>query len=503
MKAINVALLSFVGMALASITVYSSPWLGPKGTATTETSSKPAAPEGSPPEAPSASPNAPDVVDRSRFHADGALVLEGRVGHTKLAGGAPGETYLLLEARSAEGARPKGAAPSNLSLVIDRSGSMKGSRLKNAVRAAIAAVDSLGDGDVVSVISFDTSPSVVVPATVIEPGARGRVRSAIEAITLGGDTCISCGIEESMRQIQATTGKVSRMIVLSDGDANHGARDVAGFQRIAEGARSQGVSVTTIGVDLTYNQKILAVLAQASGGRHYFVEDDAALSRVFQSEAEALRTTVASDVEASIDLKEGVELARVFDRPFRREGDRVFVSLGSFSPNETKTILVQVRVPSPAAPGGAESVMPVADVQLKYRDLTSGKDADGSGSLAVTLVKDASGASPLDGVIQGRLARSETAAALVQANELFEQGKVEEAQRLLDEHRKSLEGQAAAAASAAPAARRGALEGDYKGQSAALSNASSSYGASASAKDQAAAKRVVRNTQMVANPYME
>ena len=67
----------------------------------------------------------------------------------------------------------------------------------------------------------------------------------------------------------------------------------------------------------------------------------------------------------------------------------------------------------------------------------------------------------------------------------------------------ALEKQAAVATRAAPAPRKGALDDDYKGQSAALSSASASYGASAKAKDEAAGRRAVRAAQMVANPYME
>jgi Ca-activated chloride channel homolog len=177
-------------------------------------------------------------------------------------------------------------------------------------------------------------------------------------------------------------------------------------------------------------------------------------------------------------------------------------------------VLLKVRVPTraPAEAGGdngGNSVARVADVSLKYRDLAAGKDATCAGSLGVVIVKDAASASELDGLVRGRLSRSETAAALVRANELFEQGKAEEAQRLLDEHRTALEGEAAAATRAASGPRKGDLANDYKGQSAALSNASSSYGASAGAKgasspqDTAAGRRAVRAAQMVANPYME
>src|SRR5260221_12256254 len=116
-----------------------------------------------------------------------------------------------------------------------------------------------------------------------------------------------------MTLLAQTTGKVNRMIVLSDGDANHGVRDLPGFRSMAQRARDKSVTITTIGVDVEYNEKVLAAIAQESNGHHYFVENDEALARVFEQEAEGLSSTVASDAEISIQLPPNVELDRVFD----------------------------------------------------------------------------------------------------------------------------------------------------------------------------------------------
>jgi Ca-activated chloride channel family protein len=363
-------------------------------------------------------------------------MVDGRVGHAKLLQGSPGETFVMLEVRGADAGSAKSAAPVNLSIVIDRSGSMKGSRMRNAQNAATAAVDRLHDGDVVSVVTFDTQTSVVVPPTSIGPGSRERAIADIRSITLGGDTCVSCGVEEGLAQLDRTSGRVNRMIVLSDGDANHGVRDVPGFRSIAERARGRGTSITTIGVDVDYNQKILAALAQESNGRHYFVENDDALERIFEAEAESLTSSIASGAEASIDLAPGVELDRVLDRSFRRVGSRVIVPLGTFDRSEVKTVLMKVRVPT-----RGDGAVPVANVEVAWKDLIDEREASCKGKLGLELVGDA--ASELDPVVLGRVSRSETSAALREANSLFEQGRVDDARRKLDQQAAGLRAQAA------------------------------------------------------------
>ena len=463
MKPTKVALLSAIGMLLTSVSVYSLTPPGGFANATPD--------HGDVAEAAPTAVVATTQAEPSRFTAGGNLMIEGRLGHAKIARSASGETFVMLEVKSADGAAGR-RAPVNLALVIDRSGSMKGTRIQNAISAATSAVDRLSDGDVVSVVTFDTRTQVIAPPTTIGPGARERVNAAIRGITLGGDTCVSCGIDEAMSQLAQTSGKVSRMLLLSDGDANHGVRDVPGFRGIAQRAQARGVSVTTIGVDVEFNEKIMTAIAQESNGRHYFAANDAALPRIFEQEAESLTHTVASDVEASIDLAPGVELDRVFDRSFRRVGNRVIVPLGAFAGSEVKTILMKVR-----APRGRDGAVAVADVDLTYRDLASGSDGRCGGKLSLDVVADARDASELDPVVNGRVQRSETASVLKDVNTLFEQGKLAEAKRRLATRERTLRSAADKAKRGPQAPRATDVNRDFERQIAAVDDANRSFNA--------------------------
>jgi len=475
MKAKTLALLSAAGMLLTSVSVYS---LTPAGGVHWDKGNEAIATD------------IPEKVDEptkpqselGRFLSGSTVTVDGRVGNAKMVKNARGETFLMLELKGSDAENGKVAAPVNLSLVIDRSGSMRGTRLANAMNAAIAAVDRLHDGDVVSVLSFDTRTQVVVPPQTIAPGVRERIAADIRGISLGGDTCISCGIEDGMAQIERTVGKVNRMIVLSDGEATAGVRDVPTFRSIAQRARDRGVAITTIGVDVDYNEKVMAAIAQESNGRHYFVENDAALSKVFEQEAEGLGATVASNVQATIELGPDVELDRVYDRSFQRVGSSVVVPLGTFSRGDTKSILMKVRLPA-----RADSTLPVANVELTYRDLLSGNEGKCSGKLAVELVDSASEASELDALVAGRVQRSETASVLQSANSLFAQGRIDEARRKLEEQAVNVRKVATASKPKAPSGRAKDLDRDFESQIAALDRASTGFATPPTSAPQAGA----------------
>jgi Ca-activated chloride channel family protein len=409
------------------------------------------------------------------------------VGHPRILQGSPGETFVLLEASAGEGEGEARPGSSHLAIVIDRSGSMKGDRIRNAIAGAVEAIDRLADGDLVSVLAFDTTVSTVVPTTALDPSQRALVRDRIRGIVVGGDTCISCGLEEGLRELGRVVGKVDRMILLSDGEPTAGVRTVEGFAGLADQARRQGVSVTTIGVGISYNEKMLGGIAQKAGGDHSFIEDTASLQRVFQAQADKLRATVARDVTATVDLAEGVEVLSVADRTFSRQGRRVVVPLDSFARRDDQTVLLRVRVPT-----GAAGKVPVAGVSLDYTDVVRGTAGHCEGRLEVGVGADQS---EIDGVVGGRVQRTKTADVLIEVNELLEKGKVEEAKLRITRQEQALAAAAASARAAAPASRRADVDNDFKNQAGSLFQA----GRTLAKPGPAAAPRAVRENQEFSN----
>ncbi len=375
--------------------------------------------------------------DPSHFTAGQTLMVDGRLGHAAIARTGRGETFFFAQVSGSDAAGAGSAAAMNLAIVIDRSGSMKGARIANAMTAAVGMVERMRDGDSVSVVSFDTEATVVVPPTLTTASSRPSIAAAIRSIRLGGDTCISCGLDEGMRQLDRTAlggDRVSRMILLSDGATNHGIRDLGGLRGMAGHMRDRGLSISTIGVDVDFDEKVMAALAQESNGRHYFVADPSGLPAIFSQEFDSLLASVASDAELSVELPPGVEVEQVFDRTFRREGSRVIVPFGTFSAKQEKTVLMKLRVPA-----DREGMQPVVDVKLAYRDLLQKTDGACSGSLALAVTDDAAAPKDLDPFVAARLERSRTAQTLTDANLLFEQGHITEARARLRSQREELD----------------------------------------------------------------
>jgi Ca-activated chloride channel family protein len=415
-----------------------------------------------------------------RITAGDTLLVDARLGHASLAKTSRGETYLFAQVTAADDKSTATTTPMNLGIVIDRSGSMKGERIANAMNAAVAALERMRDGDSVTVVSFDQAAQVVVPPTRVSAGSRGQIESSIRSIRLGGDTCISCGLEEGMRQLQLTSlsgDHVNRMILLSDGATNSGIKDMSGMRTMASRMSSKGVTISTIGVDVDFDEKMMAAIANEGNGKHHFVANANALPAVFAQEFDDVLASVAKEAELSIDLAPGVEVAEVFDRSFRREGNKLIVPFGTFSAKQEKTVLIKLKVPT-----DKEGTENVADLKLAFRDLGKKTDASCSGNLALAVKDDGNEQKDLDPFVAARLERSRTAQTLTDANKLFESGRIAEARAKLAQRKADLvtnQTQALAAATASPflAPRRASkgIDRDFQDQLGAVASADDAF----------------------------
>lgn len=456
------------------------------------------------------SSDSPDAKDPARISAGDTLAIDARLGHASIAKNSRGETFLFAQVAAAEdkAGSASTASPMNLALVIDRSGSMKGDRIANAMTAAVGAIERLRDGDSVTVVAFDSSAQVVVPPTRVSSQTRTSMENAIRGIRLGGDTCISCGMQEAMQQLAQTSlsgDRVNRMILLSDGATNSGIKDVPGLRAMASRMTGKGVTISTIGVDVDFDEKVMAALAAEGNGRHYFVANPSALPAVFSQEFDDILASVAKEAELSIELAPGVEVAEVFDRSFRREGSKIIVPFGTFSAKQEKTVLVKLRVPA-----DREGSQPVADVKLAYRDLVKKSDGSVSGNLSLAIRSDGSEQKELDPFVAARVERSRTASTLTEANKLFEAGRVAEARAKLatrSNDLKKAENDSLAFAKAAPTAapRRAAktLDRDFEEQLGAVAQADKNFApppASRPAASAAGGGRFAQSAPVAASP---
>jgi Ca-activated chloride channel family protein len=268
----------------------------------------------------------------------------------------------------------------NVALVLDKSGSMQGQKIAQAREAAIDAIRRLGPRDIVSVVTYDSTVHVLVPATKLTD--KDEVERLIAQIEAGGNTALFAGVSKGAAELRkfASEERVNRVILLSDGLANVGPSAPGELGDLGESLRKENISVSTLGLGLGYNEDLMVKLAGRSGGNHQFVEEATELASIFNREFDDVTSVVAQDLKVRIDVPEGIRPVRVLGNDAEINGQEVLINLSQVYSEQNKHIVLEVEVP--AHEEGRKC--PLASVVVSYKNMQSHAEDRLTGAASVS-----------------------------------------------------------------------------------------------------------------------
>ena len=196
--------------------------------------------------------------------------------------------------------------PLNLSLVIDRSGSMNGEPLEEAKKCASMLVDRMSEKDRLSVVTYESHAEVLVTSQPVSH--KSRLKSQIRGITTGGMTALydgwSLGAEEVAKN--SNDNFISRVLLLSDGQANRGLTDDDVIASHCRTMAEAGVTTSTYGLSEHFNENLMAGMASAGQGQAHYGQTAEDLMDPFQEEFDLLEALLARRMRLRILPEKGV-----------------------------------------------------------------------------------------------------------------------------------------------------------------------------------------------------
>lgn len=254
--------------------------------------------------------------------------------------------------------------PVSLALVVDTSGSMAGHKIEHARSAARAVIESLTEGDEVSLVEFETDAQLRVPLTNVNKTSRKVLLDAVEGLADRGGTALYAGLDAGIRSLAPARNRVRRLLLLSDGHANVGpstARDiVAGLPKLAT-----PITISTLGIGTDYDESVLWAISEHGAGGFYHLTDPVQLKQMLATELKRARTVVGRDAVLEIRGEPGVSVLASAELALTRAADgTIRIPVGDLYAGQVQSLALPVRVP---VSGGGAGDRLLGRVRLSYR----------------------------------------------------------------------------------------------------------------------------------------
>jgi Ca-activated chloride channel family protein len=247
-----------------------------------------------------------------------------------------------------EAPRRPGRTPINVALVLDRSGSMGGSKIELARKAVERALHMLHADDRFTLVVYDDVVDVLMESTLCSAEARQEALRRLALVEARGSTDLSSGwltgCEQIARFLEA--GSLGRCLLVTDGLANRGIIDHDELVQHARALRERGVVTSTFGVGTDFDERLLQRMADAGAGHFYFIERAVQIPDLLASEIGEALEVVARGVTVEAEAPAGGRIELLNPWPTEANPRGVVVSLGEVVSSQEISLIFEVTLPA-------------------------------------------------------------------------------------------------------------------------------------------------------------
>jgi Ca-activated chloride channel family protein len=277
--------------------------------------------------------------------------------------------YVLLQAtapkrRKRAGEKTPERPAVSVAFVLDRSGSMAGSKLALAKHAVDRALVGLDPRDRFAIVTYDDHIETVAASQLATDANKRAARLALQAVDARGSTDLHGGWTrgaDAIREHLAPDG-VNRVLLLTDGLANQGVTDPATLAQVAKDLRASGIGTSTFGVGADFNEVLLTAIADAGGGHFYFIEHPQQIPDFITGELGELLEVVARNVTIDVTHHPSLEVEALSPVAGVASGPGVLkLGIGDLVVGQKVELVLRVRFPQVAKGAQTTAFFTISD----------------------------------------------------------------------------------------------------------------------------------------------
>ncbi|OEU67823.1 MAG: hypothetical protein BBJ57_01935 [Desulfobacterales bacterium PC51MH44] len=296
---------------------------------------------------------------------NGIVSLTGKLVKDKILQGGDGIVNLSLSMHADDVLDPDKGNARNVDMVIvlDRSGSMKGSKIRDAKHAVLNLLADLSAGDRFALVAYSDGVKKYSDLVHVTGVNRKLLISSINRIWACGGTNLGAGLQTGINTLLGAKkiGNAGKVILISDGLANQGITDSTSLGNMASIAVEKEFLVTTVGVGTEFNEQLMTYIADQGTGNYYYLENPNAFAEVFKKEFYNSRSTAATAVEVQIPLKNGIFLVNAAGYPIKVTKDQAVFHPGDLRSGQTRKLFLTFKMPT-----HKEKIFEIDGIAVRY-----------------------------------------------------------------------------------------------------------------------------------------
>lgn len=255
--------------------------------------------------------------------------------------------------------------------VVDRSGSMSGTKLHYAKQSLLKLVEHLSADDYFGLVSFGSVSYVDAKAQKMTAERKEEMKALIGRYDVTGSTNLSSGIVDALKmanEMDLPESTLVRVIVFTDGQPTHGVTTQAGLCQLITKQMGRA-SVSTFGYGQDACQELLQEMSDSGKGNFAFVKDPDSALAAFGKELGGLLSTYGQNISVSVTPRNGHQISEVLtDADVEEEVDgQVTIKLPHILSEETINVVLATKLAKQKGAGPRQ--VNAFDVRVSYQIL--------------------------------------------------------------------------------------------------------------------------------------
>jgi uncharacterized protein YegL len=338
----------------------------------------------------------------------GTIEVVSVVGHKKVLTGVKTKVLVLLMVRTGPSNKEvdgNNSRPAlHVSCVIDKSGSMAGSKLKFAKRGITKLIKHLNVPDCLHFVSYDSDVQTLFTNGDLSDVGKLQLRSTVNNIRPGSSTNLWGGTlrgaelvkesrlkAESSSNMNSTPVGAQRVFLFSDGQVNAGETNKQQILNNVDKLVEEGVTFSTFGIGTDFDEELMMGIAERGKGKYCFLRNSKEIPKLVSKSIHSLLAIAGSEASIQICGLNGAVVTKVYgvdddDNDAIDNGLSMLssmigsssnsgkssslgnITLGDLHTSNTRQVLVELEF-SPSSKG--ELSLPVLEYTLQYTSTNS------------------------------------------------------------------------------------------------------------------------------------